>query len=146
MIQGKLQVPALPRQHVARPRLERMLAALVQSHRVVVVSATAGAGKTTAVARAAGWLDRPVAWLTVDRTDTAPGRLVTYLEAALIRVLPQIEAVATAAVAGGVPHAEAAGLLAEAAGETPVVLVVDDLVRRGVDVSAWAVIAINGMA
>ena len=140
VIQGKLQVPALPRQHVARPRLERMLAALVQSHRVVVVSATAGAGKTTAVARAAGWLDRPVAWLTVDRTDTAPGRLVTYLEAALIRVLPQIEAVATAAVAGGVPHAEAAGLLAEAAGETPVVLVVDDLERLGVDESAWAVI------
>lgn len=65
---------------------------------------------------------------------------MTYLEAALIRVLPQIEAVATAAVAGGVPHAEAAGLLAEAAGETPVVLVVDDLKRLGVDELAWAVI------
>jgi DNA-binding SARP family transcriptional activator len=140
VIQSKLKVPALPQQLVARPRVERLLAALIDRHRVVVVSATPGAGKTTAVARAAGLGDRPVAWLSVDRTDTAPGRLVTYLEAALARVVPELGGVGTGALAAGIPHAEAAGLLAEAVGEDPVLLVLDDLERLGEQGPAWAVV------
>ena len=52
--------------------------------RVVWVAATAGAGKTTAVVQA-GALHRAAAWpgSRSTRTDAAPGRLVTYLEAAL---------------------------------------------------------------
>jgi DNA-binding SARP family transcriptional activator len=140
VIQSKLRVPALPGQLVARPRVERLLASLIDRHRVMVVSATAGAGKTTALARAVRLTDRPVAWLTVDRTDTAPGRLVTYLEAALVRVLPRLDGVATGALAAGVPHPEAAGLLAEAAGEEPILLVMDDLERLQDEGPAWAVV------
>jgi DNA-binding SARP family transcriptional activator len=140
VIQSKVKVPALPQQLVARPRVERLLATLIDRHRVVVVSATPGAGKTTAVARAAGLVDPPVAWLTVDRTDTAPGRLVTYLEAALVRVLPRLGGRATGALAAGIPHAEATGLLAEAVGEEPVLLVLDDLERLGEQGPAWAVV------
>jgi DNA-binding SARP family transcriptional activator len=140
VIRSKLKAPALPEQLIARPRVERLLATLIDRHRVVVVAATAGAGKTTAVARAAGLVDRPVAWLTVDRTDTAPGRLVTYLEAALARVVPELGGVATGALAAGVPHAEAAGMLADAVGEQPVLLVLDDLERLGDEGSAWAVV------
>jgi ATP/maltotriose-dependent transcriptional regulator MalT len=140
VIQTKVRQPAMPRQLVSRPRVERLLAALVVRHRVVVVAATAGAGKTTAVARATAALDRPVAWLQVDRTDSAPGRLVIYLEAALARVLPELRGVALNALAAGVPHAEAAGLLAEAVAERPIVLVIDDLERLPENGQAWGVV------
>jgi ATP/maltotriose-dependent transcriptional regulator MalT len=83
VIRAKVRPPPLAERLVGRPRLEQALAALVERHRVVVVSATAGAGKTTAVAAAVRTLTRPVAWLTLDWTDAAPGRLVRYLEAAL---------------------------------------------------------------
>jgi ATP/maltotriose-dependent transcriptional regulator MalT len=61
VIQSKLKVPALPDQVVERPRLHRLLAELIKHRRVAVVSATAGAGKTTAVVSATALLDRPVA-------------------------------------------------------------------------------------
>lgn len=140
VIQSKITVPPVSAQVVERPRLEQALAGLIETSRGVLVTATAGAGKTTAVAGAAASLGRPVAWLTVDRTDVAPGRLVTYLEAALGRQLPHVLGVATAAVGRGIPHAEAAGLLAEAIGEHPVALVLDDLERLGHDPDAWAVV------
>jgi DNA-binding SARP family transcriptional activator len=140
VIQSKLKVPALPEQVVERPRLHRLLAELIEHRRVAVVSATPGAGKTTAVVSATALLDRPVAWLTVDRTDAAPGRLLTYLEAALSRQLPQVSGVAASALGAGIPHAEAAGLLAEAVDEAPVVLVLDELERLADDREAWAVV------
>jgi DNA-binding SARP family transcriptional activator len=140
VIQGKLRPPPLPEERVRRPRLEGRLREMVARCRVVVVGATAGAGKTTAVADAVAELDRPVAWLTLDRTDVAPGRLVIYLEAAIARQLPGASGVATGAVAAGIPHPEAAGLLAQAVGEEPLVLVLDDLERLGDSEPAWAVI------
>jgi DNA-binding SARP family transcriptional activator len=140
VIQGKLAVPALPEPRVERPRVEGALAALMERHRLVVVSATAGAGKTTAVAAAVRTLSREVAWLTLDWSDAAPGRLVTYLEAALARCLPQIGGRATGALAAGIPHGEAAGLLAEAVGDAHVVLVLDELERLGDATEAWDVI------
>jgi ATP/maltotriose-dependent transcriptional regulator MalT len=140
IIRAKLVPPAVPAQRVPRPRVERKLAALIERHPIVVVGATAGAGKTTAVASAAAMLQRPLAWLTIDRTDAAPGRLVTYLEAALARALPDLDGVATSAMAARIPHAEAGGLLIEAAGDAPVVLVLDELDRLGDAWQSWAVI------
>ena len=64
VIQQKLVVPPLSETRVARPRVESRLAELIDAYRVVAVLATAGAGKTTAVAAAAELLDRPIAWLT----------------------------------------------------------------------------------
>jgi DNA-binding SARP family transcriptional activator len=133
-------MPGLAEQRVPRPRLARRLAELLERHRVVVVSATPGAGKTTAVAGALLGLGRPAAWLTVDRTDTAPGRLVSYLEAALAQAVPAVEGAATEALSAGIPHAEAAGLLAEAAGDAEFVLVIDELERLADADAAWQVI------
>jgi ATP/maltotriose-dependent transcriptional regulator MalT len=79
--------------------------------------------------QAARAIERPVAWLTLDATDAAPGRLVTYLEAALTRCAPQVRGVGTGALARRIAHAEAAGLLAEAVGTSPVLLVIDELER-----------------
>ena len=36
------------------------------------------------------WSSRPIAWLTLDTPDVAQGRLLTYLEASLARVAPQV--------------------------------------------------------
>jgi DNA-binding SARP family transcriptional activator len=140
MIRRKLIPPPLPSPRVERPRLERLVRELLERHRIVVVSATAGAGKTTAVVSALQDQLDAVAWLSVDRTDTAPGRLLTYLEATLANVVADVGTVATDAVALGLPHAEAAGLLAEALGDTEVVLVLDDLERLEDEDGAWAVI------
>ena len=114
---------------MSRERLDGLLCQLVDAHRVVAVTATAGAGKSVAVAHASRGFKRPVAWLSVDVTDAAPGRLVTYLEEALAQPLPSVRGIATSALAAGVPHAEAAGLLVDAAADAEVVFVLDDLER-----------------
>jgi DNA-binding SARP family transcriptional activator len=92
------------------------------------------------VAAVAQRLDRPVAWLTLDWTDVAPGRLVTYLEAALAVVVPRLADVVRDALAARIPHPEAAGLLVEAAAGERLVLVVDELERLGEEPAAWSVI------
>lgn len=141
LIGKKLTAPTLSVNVVPRPRLEGLLAELIGSHHVLVLSATAGAGKTTAVAQGLGSLDHPVAWLTLDRTDALPGRLLTYLEAALARFRPEVRGVATGAVAAGIPHAEAAGMLADAVGGTRITLVLDEFEKIEHSADACAVIA-----
>ena len=140
IIQGKLAIPSLGSRCVERPRLERSLAELIERHRVVVVSASAGAGKTIAVAEALPQIGLPVAWLTLDRTEAAPGRLVTYLEAALARAVPHLSGFAGRAFFAGIAHTEAAGLLAEAIGDVPLLLVLDELERLPESSKAWMVI------
>ena len=83
VIRRKVAVPPPPPRFVPRKRIDCLLSGLVEAHPLVWVCATAGAGKTTAVAQALAGLERHVAWLTLDDTDAAAGRLVTYLEAAI---------------------------------------------------------------
>jgi DNA-binding SARP family transcriptional activator len=140
VIRAKVGLPPLSQACVGRPRVEQLLAELIERHRAVLVTATAGAGKTTAVASAARTLARPLAWLTLDWTDAAPGRLVTYLEAALAGAVPAAAGVATRALAARIPHSEAAGLLVEAVDPQPVVLVIDEVERIADSEDAWAVL------
>lgn len=140
LVQRKLAPPPAPDHLLVRPRLDQLLRGLIRGHRIVAVCATAGAGKSTTVAQAVGGLDRAVAWLSVDDTDVSPGRLLTYLEAALTRALPDVPTTATAALAAGISHPEAAALLAEAVADRPVVVVLDDLERLGGARAPWAVI------
>src|SRR5919109_2244577 len=128
IIRSKLRPPEPSDHVVARPRIEQRLRDLLERHAVVVVSATAGSGKTTAVARALAGDDR-LAWLTLDDGDVAPGRLLTYLEAAVAARVPGADGVATAALAARASHAEAAGLLADSADGHPLVLVIDEVER-----------------
>ena len=140
IIQRKLEVPPLSETRVPRPRVEGRLAELIHQHRVVVVSATAGSGKTTAAAAAAELAGLPVAWLTIDTTDVAQGRLLTYLEATLSRRAPDLAGLVTRALGQGLAHVEVAGLLADALGSEPVLLVLDDLERLGEAKEPWALI------
>ena len=98
VIRAKVRPPATEG-WLERVRPETLLADALESRRVVVVSATAGSGKTTLVAAVTQRLERPVAWLTLDWTDTAPGRLVTYQEEALGVAVPRARGVAR-----GCPH------------------------------------------
>src|ERR1700739_75547 len=109
VIRRKLMIPDTPVGAVPRERLDALLCQLIDAHRVVAITATAGSGKSVAVGHASRKFDRPVAWLSVDATDAAPGRLVTYLEEALAQQLPSVRGIATGALTAGIPHAGAGG-------------------------------------
>jgi ATP/maltotriose-dependent transcriptional regulator MalT len=129
VIRGRITPPPVACRVLARPRLAALLADLFESHRVVRVIATAGAGKTTAVRQAAERTGRPLAWLSVDTTDAATGRLLIYLEAALAAAVPDVAGVASRALAAHIPHPEVAALLAARIGQRPLLVVLDDLER-----------------
>ncbi|WP_354700098.1 HTH-type transcriptional regulator MalT [Paraconexibacter sp. AEG42_29] len=134
----RIAPPALAGEHVLRPRLHALLAALLDDTGLVAVCATAGAGKTAAVVEAVAAWDDPVAWLTCEPSDAAVGRFVTYLQAAVARALGTDIDAASAALAGGLPATEAACLLAEAAGDRPLIVVIDGAERLTSD--AWQVV------
>lgn len=141
VIRRKLMVPDTPVGAVARERLDDLLRRRIDAHRVVAVTATAGAGKSVAVVHASRTFDRPVAWLSVDATDAVPERLLTYLEESLAAQLPSVRGTVSGALTAGIPAAEAVGLLAEAASDAQVVLVLDDLERLQQSLHAWQIIA-----
>src|SRR5688572_115306 len=85
----KLFAPARRSQLVARPRLaERLDTTLEAGHRLTLVSAPAGFGKTTLLS---DWLTHlaksqaniRLAWLSLDDGDNDLARLLTHLVAAL---------------------------------------------------------------
>jgi DNA-binding SARP family transcriptional activator len=140
IIQRKITPPPLDGTVTRRPRVEALLARLVEQHRTVFVYASAGAGKTTAVLQTAERLDRPLVWLDLDTTDVATGRLLVYLEAALARQVPAVRGVAGGALAANLAHPEVAGLLAEAVEGSDVLVVLDDAERLAESPAALAVV------
>ncbi|MBS1843386.1 MAG: transcriptional activator domain protein [Actinobacteria bacterium] len=114
---------------MARPRLVAELSRLIADHRVVDITATAGSGKTTTVASATTSLDAPIAWLTLDDTDAAAGRLLTYLEATVRRAIPAIGSPAGQALGRGLTQAEAASFLAQRIGDRRMIVVIDEVER-----------------
>ena len=133
IIRRKLEIPARAKDVVVRARLSRRLRELLEHHTVVTVFATAGAGKTTAVALAVRELGRPVAWLSLDGTEQAAGRLLVYLEAAVEGVAAAAAGVATDALGSGLQTGEAAGLLAESLQGSRLIVVCDNVERIAAD-------------
>ncbi len=138
MLATKLFAPARRSQAVARTRLVHRLDTTVDpGHRLTLVSAPAGFGKTTVLS---DWVARlgeratdiRAAWLSLDQGDNDLARLLTHLLAALTKVGVDLE---PAAVIEHVPADPAAAMtalvngVARAADETPGVqwvLVLDD--------------------
>jgi LuxR family maltose regulon positive regulatory protein len=93
IVATKLHVPQLPAGRASRPSL---VAELRESSgtRLVLVSAPAGAGKTTVLAswRADPAEQRPFAWLALDNRDNDPVRFWGYVLAALRTVAPGLGA------------------------------------------------------
>jgi LuxR family transcriptional regulator, maltose regulon positive regulatory protein len=82
IIATKISAPPLRAGLVARPHLLKLLDEAA-AHRLTLVSAPAGFGKSTL---AGVWLratGQPAAWLSIDRNDNNPARFVTYLVCAL---------------------------------------------------------------
>jgi ATP/maltotriose-dependent transcriptional regulator MalT len=88
LLATKLHRPRPTSSLVARPRLtERLDEGLRNGHRLFLVVAPAGYGKTTLVT---DWLDKtpiPSAWLSLDEADNDPLRFFTYVVAALQKTL-----------------------------------------------------------
>jgi len=141
IIRRKLAAPEPAKDLVVRERLSQRLRELLDRHTVVNVFATAGAGKTTAVALAVRDLDRPVAWVSLDGTEQAAGRLLVYLEAAVEGVVPSASEVASDALSSSLQIGEAAGLLAESLQGSRLILVCDNVERIAPDESCISVLS-----
>jgi LuxR family maltose regulon positive regulatory protein len=85
LLATKLYIPPVRSELVSRPRLIERLHAGVD-HKLTLVSAGAGFGKTTLVAEWLNRVERPCTWLSLDQGDNDPVRFVTYLIAALQKV------------------------------------------------------------
>ncbi len=92
-IDTKLHGPNPRQEWVNRPRLLRELTSPA-SAKLVLVNAPAGFGKTTLLAqwRSAAGQAHPVAWLSLDRGDDAPGRLWWHIVSALQQACPELGA------------------------------------------------------
>ena len=125
----KLAPPVLGDRMLERDRVTERIRAHLGQANVLAVYAAAGSGKTTAVAMALRDLGRPAAWLSLDGTESAAGRLLLYIEAAVTPHAPAASGVATDALAAGILIGEATGLLAEGLQGTGLVLVCDNAER-----------------
>jgi LuxR family maltose regulon positive regulatory protein len=84
LLTTKLYVPPPRPDMVPRPRLlQRLNEGLRQGHRLTLVSAPAGFGKTTLLSEWVATCGLSVAWLALDSGDNDPARFLAYLIAAL---------------------------------------------------------------
>ncbi|MFZ5825353.1 MAG: LuxR C-terminal-related transcriptional regulator [Bacillota bacterium] len=131
LLRTKLYAPPPRPDRVRRPRLlDRLHAGIASGHRLTLVSAPAGYGKTTLIT---DWLSEssiPFAWLSLDAGDSDPARFGTYLLAALEPVGGEVGKIADdLAAAHPLPSAELlVTTLASDLGPTlaPFILVLDD--------------------
>ncbi len=106
LLTTKLHVPALRANLVPRPRLvERLNDGLRDQHRLILVCAPAGFGKTTLLGE---WIQSlpegegpapRVAWITLDEGDNDPARFSAYLVAALRQLDEAVGQASTGALA-----------------------------------------------
>ncbi|MFF6997310.1 LuxR C-terminal-related transcriptional regulator [Streptomyces sp. NPDC008313] len=130
ILRARFALPTRPAAFLGRERLaEHLNRALLTP--LTMVNGSAGAGKTCLVADWAAGLDTPVAWLTADATDRAPGLFWAYvLEALRGAGVPVPPEVGCPAEAGRVDDRMLARLAAELERrERPVVLVLDEYDR-----------------
>jgi len=107
LLTTKLQVPPVSPRLVPRPHLIQSLdEGLHLGHRLTLVSASAGFGKTTLLSDWLAHKEEPVAWFSLDEGDNDPGRFVAYLLAALQGIDPAIGQAAGAAQLPQAPSLE----------------------------------------
>ncbi|MBN1584673.1 MAG: hypothetical protein JXA89_28460 [Anaerolineae bacterium] len=90
LLKTKLYVPPIRSELVSRPRLiERIDAGIHSGHKLTLVSAPAGFGKTTLLSEWIHQNTHPIAWLSLNDSDNEPTRFWTYVLAAL-RTIPAL--------------------------------------------------------
>ncbi|MFN2222349.1 MAG: hypothetical protein ACK2UH_07340, partial [Candidatus Promineifilaceae bacterium] len=91
LLRTKLHIP--PRRPNLVPRsqlIDRLNDGLASSHKLTLLSAPAGFGKTTLLGEWIAGCQRPTAWLSLDAGDDDLTRFLTYLVAALQTVVADI--------------------------------------------------------
>jgi LuxR family maltose regulon positive regulatory protein len=87
LLTTKFHAPSLRPNLVSRPWLTTQLdEGLHFGHRLTLVSAPPGFGKTTLISEWIGNTDVPVAWLSVDEGDNEPASFLSYMVAALQQI------------------------------------------------------------
>ena len=126
---GKAPLPPIRSGSVSRSSLLDYLQTS-RGRSVVAISAAAGYGKTTLLAQWAALDPRPFAWISLDGQDNDPVVLLTYIAAALQRLIPiestvfdALRSPGPAIIATAVPRLGAA----LESGGMPLVLVLDDV-------------------
>lgn len=140
LVRSKTAVPEAGPHVVVRRRIVDALSQGLETGAHVRVNATAGSGKTTAVVTAIADAGLPVAWLTVDRMDTSPGRLLVYVQAALQAVVPELRDVVSDSMRRGASVLDTAAFLAEALNGHELVFVVDDTEKIAASAEACEVL------
>ena len=128
VLESKITGPDEPGWAVRRPRLTALIARGTRWCPLTVLTAPAGAGKTTALALWSAAEPGPVAWVRADEFDNRPGVFWAYVVAALRRsgaVIPVASPVARGRDGGHVFLLWLAAALA--AQDPPVTLVLDDM-------------------
>ncbi|HMN99337.1 MAG TPA: LuxR C-terminal-related transcriptional regulator [Miltoncostaeaceae bacterium] len=100
LIETKLRPPDRRAGFVPRPELVARLEAQVAAHRLTVVSAAAGWGKTTLVVDWLAAREAPTAWVALDDSDNDPARFWRYVSEALGRAGIALDAQAVGALSG----------------------------------------------
>ena len=78
----KLHLPPCRQQWLSRARLLHKLDASV-SHRLTLICAPAGYGKTTLLSQWIHWRGAPVGWVSLDRSDNDLALFLRYFLAAI---------------------------------------------------------------
>jgi LuxR family transcriptional regulator, maltose regulon positive regulatory protein len=89
LLATKLFVPRPRPELVPRPRLLARLEEGLKEGRCSLLSAPAGAGKTSLLATWVAGLDRPVAWLALDERDQEVHQVLRYLVASIQTITPE---------------------------------------------------------
>ncbi len=103
-VESKLQRPIHRDGLIARTGLLEALAATPERISLILVTAPAGYGKTTALSQWAAEDSQDFAWVTVDEADGDPVRLAGYVALALHRIQPLDPAVFRALATGKGPR------------------------------------------
>ncbi|MBP2450530.1 AAA family ATPase [Mycolicibacterium lutetiense] len=136
--------PATARSGVPRPDVTRLLQ---DRTGLVVVSAPAGYGKTTAVAQWDDADERPFAWARLDNLDNDPAHLLLHLATALNQAKPVDPAVLNYLQGSGRDESQLVPALVRAL-ETcgPIVLVLDDVHELSASAAADTLRAVVDLA
>jgi LuxR family maltose regulon positive regulatory protein len=109
LLETKLRAPGRRPGMVERPGLTGLLDRSVAAHRLTLVSAAAGWGKSTLVGEWLAARGQPCAWLALDVADNDPARFWRYLSEALQRAGVPLDEQAAGALAGS-PEMRETGL------------------------------------
>ena len=113
LIRSKFQVPTIGADVIGRPRLQRALESAADGRRILLVVASAGSGKTTAVVQFLASRPGPRAWLTLGGRRRQPRAPPDLPAAAASSIDPEAAERVRRFLADGLSPEDCAAILGE---------------------------------